>query len=80
MVWAYFELRLPEERWNPKNRQGHISFDEVSKVIKSPSLFLVNIATFALFFVRAGITSTVVPLYAYANPNLDEAALGAISL
>jgi MFS family permease len=78
MVWAHFKLNLPGERWSMKDRQGHISFDEVGKLIKNPSLFLVNIATFALFFVRAGITSMVVPLYAYANLNLDEATLGAI--
>ncbi|MGQ9469049.1 MAG: MFS transporter [Nitrososphaerales archaeon] len=78
MLWAHFELKLPEERWNLMNRQRHFSFDGVSKLIKNPSLFMVNIATFALFFVRAGITSTVIPLYAYVNLSLDEATLGLI--
>ena len=78
MIWAHFELKLQEAGWNSKSRQGHISFDELGKLIKNSSLFIVNMAILSLFFVRAGITSTVIPLYAYANLNLDEATLGAI--
>jgi len=70
-------LVLIERSEVPRARDG-ISLGDVRTVLRRPSVLLVNLATFSLFFTRAGVSSTVVPLFAYQNLHLDEAMLGGI--
>lgn len=70
-------LLLIERSETPGARQP-ISLDDLKAVVKVPSVMLVNLATFSLFFTRAGVTSTVVPLFAYKNLGMNEALLGGI--
>jgi DHA1 family multidrug resistance protein-like MFS transporter len=55
-----------------------ITISDLKNVVKEPSVLLVNVATFSLFFARSGVTSTVVPLFAYKNLHITEAVLGGI--
>jgi MFS family permease len=55
-----------------------ISLRDLRAVMGIRSLLLVNLATFALFFTRAGITSTIAPLFAYKNLGLAGVVVGGI--
>ncbi len=58
--------------------ETEISLKDLNAVVRTPSVIMVNMATFALFFTRAGVSSTVVPLFAYQNLHMSEAVLGGI--
>jgi len=47
-------------------------------VLTYPSFLLATIATFALFFIRTGVRSTLVPLFAANNLGLDPSFIGGI--
>lgn len=66
------------ERSGTPRASERISLDDLKAVVRTPSVVLVNLATFALFFTRAGVTSTVVPLFAYQNLHMTEVVLGGI--
>ena len=70
-------LLLIERSETPRAKES-ISLLDLKAVINIPSVLLVNLATFSLFFTRAGITSTVVPLFAYKNIGMTEVVLGGI--
>jgi len=70
-------LLLIERSETPRAKES-ISLRDLKSVLSIPSLLLVNLATFSLFFTRAGITSTVVPLFAYKNIGMTEVVLGGI--
>jgi MFS family permease len=70
-------LLLIERSAVPRAREK-ISLDDLKAVVRTPSVVAVNLATFALFFTRAGVSSTVVPLFAYKNLHMTEAVLGGI--
>jgi len=48
------------------------------QVLTYPSFLLATFATFALFFIRTGIRSTLVPLFAHNNLELDPSFIGGI--
>jgi len=64
------------ERTSVPHKASEIRLEEVKHVMSEPSIMLVNIATLSLFFTRAGITSTLVPLFAYKNLQITEFWLG----
>ena len=66
------------ERSETPRAKEKISLVDLKVVVKTPSVFLVNLATFSLFFTRAGVSSTVVPLFAYKNLDMSEVVLGSI--
>jgi MFS transporter, DHA1 family, multidrug resistance protein len=66
------------ERSETPRAKEKISLGDLKGIVSIPSIMLVNLATFSLFFTRAGITSTVVPLFAYKNIGMTEAVLGGI--
>jgi DHA1 family multidrug resistance protein-like MFS transporter len=55
---------------------SRLPFNDVRAVLSSGSFLLVNSAVLALFFLRAGIRSTLVPLYASLNLGLSEERIG----
>jgi len=55
-----------------------ISLKDVTRLMREPSFLLINLATFSLFFTRAGVTATLVPLFAYKNLHMTGAVLGGI--
>jgi MFS family permease len=48
------------------------------QVLTYPSFLLATFATFALFFIRTGVRSTLVPLFAANNLGLDPSFIGGI--
>jgi MFS family permease len=70
-------LLLIERSETPRAKES-ISLRDLKAILNIPSLLMVNLATFSLFFTRAGITSTVVPLFAYKNLGMDASVLGGI--
>jgi MFS family permease len=70
-------LLLIERSTVPRAKEK-IEFSDLKAVMREPSIMLVNLATFSLFFTRAGVTSTVVPLFAYKNLHMTEVVLGGI--
>ncbi|MEM4729779.1 MAG: MFS transporter [Thermoplasmata archaeon] len=70
-------LLLVERTEVPRAREA-LALADIRNVIGDRSVLLVNLATFSLFFTRAGVTSTLVPLFAYKNLGMSEAALGGV--
>lgn len=53
-----------------------VTVADLREHVKDRSAMLVNLATFSLFFLRAGVGATLVPLFAYKNLGLTEDVLG----
>jgi DHA1 family multidrug resistance protein-like MFS transporter len=51
---------------------------DIWHVLTYPSFLLVTFATFALFFIRTGVRSTLVPLFAGSNLSLDPGSIGVV--
>ncbi len=51
---------------------------DMRQVLSNPSFLLVSFAVFTLFFLRTGVRSTLVPLFAANNLGLDSSAIGLI--
>jgi MFS transporter, DHA1 family, multidrug resistance protein len=64
------------ERTAIPHKASEIKLEDIKQVMSEPSIILVNIATLSLFFTRAGVTSTLVPLFAYKNLQITEFLLG----
>ena len=60
---------LPEKR-------SEIRVKDIPKVLLNVPFLLVNFSVFALFFLRIGVRSTLVPLYASINLGLSEDKIG----
>jgi MFS family permease len=56
--------------------QAAIHVEDVLSVLKNRPFMLVNCAVLALFFLRIGVRSTLVPLYASLNLGLSEDRIG----
>jgi DHA1 family multidrug resistance protein-like MFS transporter len=51
---------------------------DMKQVLSSPSFLLVTFAVFTMFFLRTGVRSTLVPLFAANNLGLDSTAIGLV--
>ncbi len=74
-------LVLPKVSNSGNNNNVHeprAVLHDVWQVLSYPSFLLASFATFALFFIRTGVRSTLVPLYGANNLGLDSTALGII--
>lgn len=69
-------LPLKETVTHTEDRPAPMRWKDVQQVIMNPSFLLVNSSVFALFFLRAGVRSTLVPLYAAINLGLSEDKIG----
>jgi DHA1 family multidrug resistance protein-like MFS transporter len=67
--------KLPNSE-NHAAAQQKVSRRDIWGVLTYPSFFLATVATFALFFIRTGVRSTIVPLFAFNNLGLDEDTIG----
>jgi DHA1 family multidrug resistance protein-like MFS transporter len=59
-----------------KSSSEKSNLKDISHVLTYPSFLLATFATFALFFIRTGVRSTLVPLFAGNNLNLDPEYIG----
>lgn len=53
-------------------------FHDMKQVLSYPSYLLATFATFTLFFIRTGVRTTIVPLFAGNNLGLDADAIGLV--
>jgi len=67
---------------NSGNVSSHLNLREIVRdmlqVLSNPSFLLVSFAVFTLFFLRTGVRTTLVPLFAANNLGLDSTAIGLI--
>lgn len=54
------------------------TLQDIWHVLSYPSFLLVTFATFSLFFIRTGVRSTLVPLFAGNNLGLSTSSIGAV--
>ena len=51
---------------------------DMRQVLSSPSFLLITFAVFTMFFLRTGVRSTLIPLFAANNLSFDSSAIGLI--
>jgi DHA1 family multidrug resistance protein-like MFS transporter len=61
-------------------RHSEMSLKDVPAVLLNGPFLLVNCSVFALFFLRVGVRSTLLPLYASLNLGLSEDKIGVIMM
>jgi MFS family permease len=67
---------LKEPTGSSSSTRSEIRFQDVPGILVNMPFILVNCSVFALFFLRAGARSTLVPLYASLNLGLSEDKIG----
>jgi DHA1 family multidrug resistance protein-like MFS transporter len=68
------KLSVPNDSSRSQNWRS--TFHDIRSILFYPSFFLGTLATFALFFMRTGVRSMLVPLFAANNLRLDSNAIG----
>jgi DHA1 family multidrug resistance protein-like MFS transporter len=68
--------RLREPASSPRGTQSKTGVKDILSVLSNGAFMLVNCSVLALFFLRAGVRSTLVPLYASLNLGLSEERIG----
>ena len=68
------QLREPVTARQAKRQE--IRFSDISQVLRNGAFLLVNVSVFALFFLRGGVRSTLIPLFASLNLGLSEEKIG----
>jgi DHA1 family multidrug resistance protein-like MFS transporter len=71
-------LPLKEPADTERATRANVSMRDVPGVLRNGPFILVNLSVLALFFLRAGVRSTLVPLYAYNNLGLTEERIGLV--
>ncbi len=69
-------LALKETADSSQATQSKMRMKDVPSVLLNGPFLLVNCSVLALFFLRAGVRSTLFPLYAYLNLGLSEEKIG----
>jgi DHA1 family multidrug resistance protein-like MFS transporter len=74
---TYLWIHEPE---GVSRKKHEISFDwpTVKRLLSNRSYSLAALATFTIFFMRTGIRSTMIPLYADSELGLNETEIGAV--
>jgi DHA1 family multidrug resistance protein-like MFS transporter len=70
--------KMTNSEHNSKHDEKKSTLHDMWQVLTYPSFVLATFATFALFFMRTGVRSTLVPLFAANNLNLDPSYIGGI--
>ncbi len=69
-------IPLKETADSPQTERSKMRVKDLLSVLSNRSFMLVNCAVLALFFLRIGVRSTLVPLYASLNLGLSEDRIG----
>jgi MFS family permease len=69
-------IPLKEPAGGSSGNRSEIQLRDVPKALLNGPFLLVNFSVFALFFLRIGVRSTLVPLYASLNLGLSEDKIG----
>jgi DHA1 family multidrug resistance protein-like MFS transporter len=71
-------IALKEESDHPDGIRPKVRLKDIPDVLLNWPFILVNLSVFALFFLRAGVRSTLVPLYAALDLGLSEDKIGLV--
>jgi MFS family permease len=71
-------LRLKEPADSARATKPKMRMQDILSVLSNGPFMLVNCSVLALFFLRAGVRSTLVPLYASLNLGLSEEKIGIV--
>jgi DHA1 family multidrug resistance protein-like MFS transporter len=71
-------LRLKEPTSSAQATRPKMRMQDILSVLSNGPFMLVNCSVLALFFLRAGVRSTLVPLYASLNLSLSEERIGVL--
>jgi DHA1 family multidrug resistance protein-like MFS transporter len=81
-AFAFFGLLatipLHEPAESLPGKRSEIQLKDVPKALLNGPFLLVNFSVFALFFLRVGVRSTLVPLYSSLNLGLSEDQIGVV--
>lgn len=69
-------LPLKEITVDSQQKHSLMLMKDVRQILLNPSFLLVNSSVFALFFLRAGVRSTLIPLYTSLNLGLPADKIG----
>jgi DHA1 family multidrug resistance protein-like MFS transporter len=70
--------KMTNSEHNSKRDEKKSTLRDMWQVLTYPSFILATFATFSLFFMRTGVRSTLVPLFAANNLKLDPSYIGGI--
>jgi DHA1 family multidrug resistance protein-like MFS transporter len=70
--------KIENSEYLSKTDEKRSNIRDMWQVLTYPSFLLATFATFALFFIRTGVRSTLVPLFAENNLGLGESYIGII--
>ncbi len=71
-------LPLKEQRGSKETARPEIRLKDIPAVLSNVPFLLVNLSVMALFFLRSGVRSTLVPLFSSLNLGLAEDKIGII--
>jgi multidrug resistance protein len=77
LIITYLWIHEPEGI-TKKGHEAQFDWPTARRLLSNRSFSLACLATFAIFFMRTGITNTMVPLYANSELGFNEAEIGAV--
>jgi multidrug resistance protein len=78
LVLTFFLIKDPEGTIRSHDDGGGFSLPTVKRLLANSSFSMACLATFTIFFMRTGIRSTMVPLFAERVLHLDAEAIGIV--
>jgi DHA1 family multidrug resistance protein-like MFS transporter len=77
-ILTFFLIRDPEGVTRDHGKGIRFSLPTVKRLLMNSSFSMACLATFTIFFMRTGIRSTIIPLFANSILNLDADAIGIV--
>jgi DHA1 family multidrug resistance protein-like MFS transporter len=78
LALTFFLIKEPQGIARKHGAENGFSLHLTKKLLMNPSFSMACLATFTIFFMRTGIRSTMIPLYASSNLYLDADAIGVV--
>ena len=78
LILTYFLIHDPESIIKEHSKETGFSWPLVKRLLSNSSFSMACLATFTIFFMRTGIRSTIIPLFADTVLGLDADAIGIV--
>jgi DHA1 family multidrug resistance protein-like MFS transporter len=78
LILTYFLIHDPEDIIKEHSKETGFSWPLVKRLLSNSSFSMACLATFTIFFMRTGIRSTIIPLFADTVLGLDADAIGIV--
>jgi DHA1 family multidrug resistance protein-like MFS transporter len=78
LIPTFILPKLPVPNNSSSSQNSRSTFHDIRSILLYPSFFLATLATFTLFFMRTGVRSMLVPLFAANNLGLDSNEIGIV--